>query len=141
MSAAGKDPAQAGFTLLEMLVTLAVAALIAGIGYPSVARVIDRQEFVRALADTKFALRQAKAQAIQGDLRTPVRLNQRRQLMASDVAISPPMPASVTLILKEPKPVFFADGTAQAAEIVLRSRRYTAKLSVDRASRLVETSL
>jgi prepilin-type N-terminal cleavage/methylation domain-containing protein len=140
MSAIGRGARQSGFTLLEMLVTLAIASLIAGIGFPSVRRAIERQEFARALADTRLALNEARALAMRNDARTSVTLDREQRLTAAGVLVSPPPPASVTLILSEPAPVFFADGTAQAAAITLRSRRFRVRLDMDRASGLSETA-
>ena len=139
MLATGKENTQAGFTLLEMLVTLAIAGLIAGIGYPAVARGIERQEFVRAVADIKLALREARSQAIRQDMRTPIARDPDGRLTAAGIVVSPRIPAAVTLVLPKPAPVFFGDGTTMAGDMVLRSRRFEVHLKLDRLTGLIET--
>jgi general secretion pathway protein H len=139
MSATGRSLSEAGFTLLEMLVTLAIAGLIAGIGYPAVARGIERQEFARALADTKLALREARAQAIRRDVPTSLGLNSQGRLTAGGIIVAPQLPATITLNLPQPAPVFYGDGTTRAGGIRLRSKRYDVTLTLDRQSGLIET--
>lgn len=54
-----------GFTLIEMLVTLGVLGLAAGIAFPSVERAMRSQQFASAAAGIDLAVREARADAVQ----------------------------------------------------------------------------
>jgi len=66
MSATGRPahPGQAGFTLLEALVTMAVLALISGLAFPTVAQGVAAVAFQQAVAGLSADLVMARAQAI-----------------------------------------------------------------------------
>lgn len=60
---------ESGFTLLEVLVILAILSLIAGIAFPTVEKAMRRQSFVEAAARFEASLHAARAEAIRGDAR------------------------------------------------------------------------
>lgn len=61
MSATGNT---AGFTLIEMLVVLAILGLIGGLGYPRLQQAVRAQEFRTAGSGIAAALREARARAV-----------------------------------------------------------------------------
>lgn len=62
MSATGKS--EAGFTLLEMLVVLAVTALVSGLGWPVAERAIAGAQFRAIAAGAEAELIETRARAI-----------------------------------------------------------------------------
>jgi len=66
MSAIGDAPsdAEAGFTLVEMLTTIGVAALVSALIFPSLAQTLDGMTLLRAQAGVGADLRAARARAI-----------------------------------------------------------------------------
>ncbi|MGI4881476.1 MAG: pilus assembly FimT family protein [Janthinobacterium lividum] len=53
-----------GFTLIEMLVVLAIMGLIAGLGFPRLERAIATQDLRRTGSEVAAALRAARARAL-----------------------------------------------------------------------------
>ncbi len=114
MSATGES----GFTLLEMLVVLAIAALIAGIGFPQLQRQIAAQEWRTGVASVGALLRTARARAVRsGGVTVIVVAADGHQLRVGDTE---PMqlPASVSARMATPL-AFFADGSARGGEIAV----------------------
>ena len=129
MSATG----EAGFTLLEMLVTLAISALLAGIGFPALHRVIDHVEFQRTVADIRSALRQARAMAIRREGPVAVVLTADRQLAAGGQLLSGPLQREVRVAFNPGPAMFYSDGSANELWVRVASARevWTARLAGD----------
>lgn len=53
-----------GFTLLELLVAVALVALLAGVGFPNFARLIEVNRVVSATNEFKTALNYARSEAV-----------------------------------------------------------------------------
>jgi general secretion pathway protein H len=62
-----RSSAHPGFTLIEVLVILAIVSLIAGIGFPAVEKAMRRQAFVEAANRVDVALHGARAEALRQD--------------------------------------------------------------------------
>lgn len=127
MSATG----EAGFTLLEMLVTLAITALIAGLGFPAMQRVVDHLTFARAVADTGASVRIARAMAIAGGGRIELSLGADGRLVAAGKVLGAPLPQGTSLSFAPASIAFFADGTAQSADIRLTAAHEQWRAHVD----------
>lgn len=116
MSATGKTELRvAGFTLLEMLVVLAVLGLISALAFPAVERAQVGQRFAADTATFEARLYAARAAAIASGAPRVVetgKLGGGSQVEASGQSI-----------------VFFPDGSARGGILILsagkRSRRYT----------------
>lgn len=124
MSATGKagPPRRInGFTLIEMLVTMAVAGLIAGIAFPRVQNGMTAMEFRMGAGQVAEGLRTARAEAIRTGAPVALSLEGRALLIGEDTRVE--LPASVTVTAGQDAPVtFYPDGTAQPALYRITSR-------------------
>ncbi|MDT0508408.1 GspH/FimT family pseudopilin [Novosphingobium sp. MMS21-SN21R] len=133
MSGTGDD----GFTLLEMLVTLAVVGLVASIGFPVVQSSFDRLELDRAVTDTRYAVRSARALAISRGQRVQLVRLEDGSLSAAGTVFAAAPAKSVTITLPTVGLTFYPGGEALAGEVALRARG-TERRIVVRADGLVE---
>lgn len=127
-------PQYNGFTLLEMLVVIAVMSLIAAIGFPAIARGIERSEFRAASSALDLAVRQARASAIGGG--APVRLRFRpdaaeRELLG-DMARQSLTPLQIAM--PDAGIMFFSDGSSSGGTITLTGRSQSYRLHIDAAN-------
>jgi prepilin-type N-terminal cleavage/methylation domain-containing protein len=110
-----------GFTLIEMLVTLAVAGLIAGIAFPRVQNGMTAMEFRMGAGQVVEGLRSARAEAIRTG--EPVALAIEGRTLAIGNSDPVALPASVTVTAGQDAPVtFYPDGTAEPALYRITSR-------------------
>lgn len=116
MSATG--PAEAGFTLLEMLVVLAVTALIASLSWPVLQGALAGQQFRSALATSQADLVQASARAIALD--RPVRF-----------VPSGSLDTNIRLAMPDRGITFFPDGSSNGGVLVLSEGRRETRVVVD----------
>ncbi len=103
MSATGRT--ERGFTLIEMLVVLAILALVSSLAFPAVERAFARERFRAAGADLELRLHTARATAI----------------AQNAVARFDPGPLPQGLALTGPSDgiVFYPDGSASGGQIAL----------------------
>lgn len=113
MSATGRS---AGFTLIEMLVVLAIAGLIAGVGWPRLERSLARAEASRAATGVAAALRGARAAAIRRQAMVMVRVDPDGAVLRADAAPPLAMPRGVALAASGPV-AFYGDGSASGGEL------------------------
>lgn len=69
---ADRRASMGGFTLLELMLVITIAAILSGIGVPSFSRFIAEQRTIAAASDIQMALWRARSEAIR--LRADVRL-------------------------------------------------------------------
>ena len=124
MSATGSRtlPARVdGFTLIEMLVTLAVAGLIAGVAFPRVQNSMTAMEFRVGAGQVTEGLRAARAEAIRTGAPVTLAVQGRALVIGAGEPVA--LPASVSVIAGQDGPVtFYPDGTAEPALYRIRSR-------------------
>jgi len=113
MSVAGEH----GFTLLEMLVTLAIMALVAGIGFPVLSGAIAARALSDGAGDAVAALGAARARA-------------RAQDMAVTVAGPVPLPAGVAATWPAHGITFYGDGSADGGVVSLADARGRVRIMV-----------
>jgi general secretion pathway protein H len=110
-----------GFTLIEMLVTLAVAGLIAGIAFPRVQSSMTAMEFRMGAGQVTEALRSARAEAIRTGEPVAFAIAGRDLMIGSASPVA--LPASVLVTAGQDRPVtFYPDGTAEPALYRITSR-------------------
>lgn len=111
----------AGFTLIEMLVTLAVAGLVAGIAFPRVQNNMTAMEFRLGAGQVAEALRTARADAIRTGEPVSFAVEGRKVVIGTGTPIA--LPASVSITAGQDAPVtFYPDGTAEPALYRVTSR-------------------
>ena len=115
MSGTGNAPQRmTGFTLIEMLVTLAVAGLIAGIAFPRVQGGMTAMEFRMGAGQVAEGLRTARAEAIRTGEPVALKLDGRTLVIGENAPLE--LPASVSVTARQDAPVtFYPDGTAEPA--------------------------
>lgn len=116
MSAAGNP--QAGFTLIEVLVTLAIAGLIGSIAFPSLDRALRRQAFLDASMRIEAALRSARADAVGGGRAVRLRLARDGHGLTDGDAVES-LPDDLALRMPIDGLAFFPDGSARGGELTL----------------------
>lgn len=126
-----------GFTLVEVLVILAILSLMAGIVFPSVEKALRRADFADAARRVELGLRSARATAIeQGQ---PVRFRIARDGHTFFIADrSEQLPDAIRLTSSDPEIVFFADGSASGGTIDMTEGALERRLAVRVALGLIE---
>jgi prepilin-type N-terminal cleavage/methylation domain-containing protein len=136
MSATGKRGARrraAGFTLLELLVALAIMALGAGIAFPAIERRLSRGGHDAARLDIMLALTEARADAIAHGVPTRLSLaGGALQSSAGRAAVS--LPDGVGVRWPDRGFVFYPDESADGGTGEVDSGHFTTRFAVDPAT-------
>lgn len=112
MSATGEE----GFTLLEMLVVLALVGLASGLVFPSFKSMIAVSEFNRAAADVALSMREARAKAIRTG--SPVALSVMSKGQAFAISGSTPRDVPRAVSLRAGGPIrFMTDGSSSGGTV------------------------
>lgn len=127
-----------GFTLLEMLVVLAIAAMIAGIGFPRLQGQIAAQEARTAVAAVTAALRAARAQALRSGTEIMVTASPDGHSVQSGGAVVVALPASVLVRMESPIG-FQGDGSARGGELTVDGKGRQVRVSVASATGVVRS--
>lgn len=110
-----------GFTLIEAMVVLAIAALIGGLMFPRLQGLVRGQEYRQARSAMLLAVREARARAIRGG--QPVRFSVAEDLRGFRIGGEPAgrLPDAVQLRMARPGQTisFYADGTSDGGRLAL----------------------
>lgn len=136
------QPGDDGFTLLELVVVLAIVAAIAALSLPNLWRKpVDLALRTTAL-DMAAMMRATRTDAVRRNNERAFLVNPAQRTYWSDVNPAPrPIPASLGIdaqfSAREPasagagRYTFFADGTASGGSIVLREGAASATIAID----------
>lgn len=107
-----------GFTLLEMLVVLAMLGLIGGLIFPAVERQIAGASFRATAAEIELAVRRAQAEAVRESRTVRVQTLARRD--------------NASMLIDAPAPIlFYRDGTSNGGTTALKSGARTFRVIVN----------
>jgi general secretion pathway protein H len=133
MSATGRpasNPA-AGFTLIEMLVVLAISALIAGLAFPSVERLAARAELLAARSLVVAELSHARADALRFDEAVRVEIARDGTALGRGEGSAVILPSGIRLLAQPAVLGFYPDGSATGGQLRLEGERLSASLELD----------
>ncbi len=125
-----KRPLAKGFTLLELLVVIATAGLIAAIGFPAIDKSIRSRAFNTAAVQVELAVREAQATAIRENrtvrLAPFVKADPRTEVALSRGAFP------VDVDIEQPAALrFFRDGTSTGGTIFMASHSLRFSVTID----------
>ena len=119
-----------GFTLLEVLVVMAIMALIGGLLFPRVDRMLDGAQFESARSMTSAAVRGARAEAIRTDSVVLVQASGDSRTLLSNGRIVATMPPPVRVVGGPDQARFYGDGSATAGSLRLVAGERRAELQI-----------
>ena len=135
-----RSPARAGtrgFTLIEMMVAIAIMALVAGIGFPALHRMLARDALVSARGTISLALAQARSAALAHDAAVRVGIADagggRTAVVATGLAPAP-LPAGITVDWPRDGVVVYGDGTALGGTGAVRAAPFAAPFTISPAT-------
>jgi prepilin-type N-terminal cleavage/methylation domain-containing protein len=140
MSATGKIAVhEAGQTLIELLVALAIMALVVGIAAPVLTRLLARQTMVEAQGSLAIAVAEARADAVArgGEVRLALAPAGDR-LMTSAGRPDRALPTGASLDWPRDGVMFFGDGTARGWDGAIHAGNATRRFHLDPARARLE---
>jgi general secretion pathway protein H len=138
MSATGRRRGERGFTLIEMLVVMAIAGLIAGIAFPAVERALATLAFRSAATQLRLGLRSQRAEAIRTGRPMRLSLSPDGRTLVGPPTIAFRLPEGIALTLPAGGIGFYPDGSANGGTLVLSGRNRATRLRVEPATGLSE---
>ena len=140
MLATGKSSTN-GFTLIEALVVVAIAGLIAGLVFPRVDRAILRQQFRTSEAVIVQSLRQTRAMAIRTGQTTHFALARGGRLISVDGVAQPPLGDGVAVAPIDRAALrYFADGSSDGGRFALTAPHRRELITVYPSTGVVTTT-
>jgi len=140
MSAPETACTSSGFSLIEMLAALAIAALATALVMPLATRPSDALRLDAATQDVIAALRLTRAAAIAHNADAALTIDVERRTFASPAVPPRSFPTDLAVKLKIAEPErslsqggfrFFADGSSTGGDMVLALRGRETKICVD----------
>lgn len=119
-----------GFTLLEILVVLAIMAMITGLAFPRVDRMLDSARFDSARSIAMAAVRGARAEAIRTDAMVLVEASGDAHSLLGNGRVIATMPTAVRVDAGPEQARFYGDGSATAGSFRLIAGARRAELDV-----------
>ena len=136
MSATGdlgqRLPPQAGTTLIEALVVVAITTMVALIGFPQLQQGLLALSQHQAVAVVAARLRQARADALRGDLPVVFQASPDGQAygVSNGPVARPPPGVTVEMSSERRAIVFFGDGSSSGGRVMVRTARRVTPVNV-----------
>ena len=124
------DVDDVGFTLIEMLVVLAIVALIAGLGFPMVEKAMQRQQFEADRSRLYLAVAQARADALSGGRVVPVTSLTSADGLGPLQPREDSLPSGAVLSFPPQGLRFYPDGTSSGGVVRLEERGRVVEFAV-----------
>jgi general secretion pathway protein H len=140
MSATGDRRGDAGSTLIEALVVVAVTALITTLIYPDFRQAVARAAFEQAAAGVRADLRIARAQAIRSGERVQIEVAADGRTYGWTPGPRRGLVGDMTLAPAGDAVLFFPDGSAANGEMALGDARRRIRFEVDDGTGLLRAS-
>ncbi len=121
MSATGNGR-DAGFTLIEALAVVAIAALVSGLAYPRMQSLIGGQEFRMASSAVTLGVRETRAAAIRSGEPARFRIAQDAAAFSVNGRAAQALPSAVALKSSGGALVFYPDGTSNGGALTLTAQ-------------------
>jgi prepilin-type N-terminal cleavage/methylation domain-containing protein len=129
-AASGSQREADGFTLLEVLVVIAVLALVSGLLFPRVERTVENVQFASARSAVQAATLAARAEAARTDSTVLLQpSNDGRTLLSNGRAIAS-LPPSIRVQSDAEGLRFFGDGSAGGGSLNVIAPRGQAELLI-----------
>jgi general secretion pathway protein H len=130
MSATGDQVHCEGFTLLEVLTVIAILALIGGIMFPRVDRMLDNVRFASARSMVSAAAWAAHAQAVRTNSTVVLQASADGRTLLSNGRIVTELPPAVRVSSAGEGARFFGDGSASGGALRLTAGHARAELQI-----------
>jgi prepilin-type N-terminal cleavage/methylation domain-containing protein len=141
-----KKSPRAAFTLIEIMIVVAIIGLIAAMGVPSILQALRKDGMRKAVSDVKEGLDNARARAIVSGQTTEVVFNPLQKSIGSTA-----LPDGVDIAMldinlldygatEEARVRFFPNGTCDELTLVLHSRDEWEKITLEFSTALATVS-
>ena len=127
-SSAALEPG--GFTLLEVLVVIAIMALIGGLMFPRIDRILDQARFASARSMVAAAAQAARAEAVRTDSVVVLQAAADGRSLLSNGRIVADLPADVRIASTPGGARFYGDGSAVGGTLHLTGGNARADLLI-----------